>query len=318
MRKKIRVLSFVLMAAMLLPAFVALAACAEPGPSTTDNGDYEFVFEGGGEFSDGVTYHVNIKGNKDADKSFALSVDEMPILKLTGNWVLEEGKGYKLYFNDANKSFAYSRYDATTKEFTLKYNLNLGGGQGMSKVVLSCKDEEFAETYDGVGLPPLPPTFSGHGWNKTNRYDCVLYCYEDGTCLSVTNRTGVPNRSGTYTYDAAKNQYSFDFEDEQKLYGPDYYEKDNLGRDVPRYDYCVFMGDDPTLGPNKLGYRRNLPFEDGFPKFNTGAYYYTDDGEKHEYDFVTTYDEETNTFTLYYEAFAKVLMHRIVTYTPDD
>lgn len=316
MRKLLGVLLAILMLCMPLSL---LAACAPDNPDTPKPSvDYEFVFEGGGLFSDGVTYHVSIYGNKDANQSFTLHVDEMPILTLTGNWVLEQGKGYKLYFNDTNKSFAYSRFNEDTKEFTLKYNLNLGGGQGMSKVVLTCKDEAFAEEYDGVGLPPLPPTFSGHGWNKTNKYDCVLYCYEDGTCLSVTNRTGVPNRSGTYTYDAEKNQYSFEFEDERDNYLPDYFEKDELGRDVPRYDYCVFMGDDPTLGPDKLGYRRNLPYEDGFPRFNTGAYYYTDDGEKHEYDFVTTYDEETKTYTLYYEAFAKVLMHRVVTYTVDD
>lgn len=308
-------LSVILAFLIVCMSLSMLIGCSGKTENTGNtNGEYEFVFEGGGVFTDGVNYHVNIVGNKDADKTFTLSVEEFPMLVMTGNWVFVEHKGYKLYFDDTEGSFAYARYNADTKEFTVKYNLNLGGGQGRTKVVLTCKDEAFSSEYDGEGLPPLPPTFSGHGWNGTNRHDCILYCYEDGTCVSVTDKAGVPDRKGTYTYDAETNVYSFEFEDESSHYPANYIQTDADGNTFYRLDYCVFRGDDPSKG----NFRASIPTTDGFPQFTTGAWYFNEAGEKVEYEFKTTYDEATKTYTLYYEAYSKGLQHRVVTYTVED
>lgn len=312
-----KISTFLALSALLLPVML-FGACAPEGQggTETESGDPAFVYEGGGVFADGVNYHIVLTGNNDTDKTFVLKVKEMPMLELGGNYVYVENKGYKFYFNDTDKSFAYARYDAGTKEFTLKYNLNLGGGQGRSKVVLNCKDEAFAASYDGEGLPPLPPTFSGHGWNGTNRHDCVLYCYEDGTCVSITDKAGVPNRSGTYTYDAATNVYSFEFEDESSHYPANYLTQCPDGHTAYRLDYCVFRGDDPSTG----NYRSTLCSVDegGFPDFTKSAFWVDESGERHTFEFKTTYDEATKTYTLYYEAYSKGLQCRVVTYTVDD
>lgn len=315
MKEKSKLLSVILAFLIICMSLSMLVGCG--GKTKTPEqtgGDYEFVFEGGGVFTDGVNYHVNITGNKDADKTFTLSVKEFPMLVMSGKWVFVEHKGYKLYFDDNEGSFAYSRYNADTKEFTVKYNLNLGGGQGRAKVVLTYKDEAFSSEYDGEGLPPLPPTFTGHGWNGTNRHDCILYCYEDGTCVSVTDKAGVPNRNGTYTYDPVTNVYSFEFEDESSHYPANYISTDKNGNTTYRMEYCVLRGDDPSKG----NYRADLPTSEGYPQFTTSAWYYDEAGQKVEYEFKTTYDEATKTYTLYYEAYSKALQHRVVTYTVDD
>lgn len=315
MKGKRRFFSALLLAAMLLSM---LAGCTQSSAgnagSSGNNENYKFVYEGDGLFLDSVNYHINIKGNNDEEKSFVLSVDEMPTAKLTGHWDYVDGKGYKFYFDDTENSFAYARYNAETKEFTLKYKLNLGGGQGRAKVVLTCKDEAFADVYDGEGLPPLPPTFSGHGWNGTNRHDCILYCYEDGTCVSVTDKAGTPNRYGTYTYDADANVYSFEFENEEANYAANYLGSDKDGNPVYRFDYCVFAGDDPSKG----NFRANLPASEGFPDFTTSAWYFDESGNQIPFEFKTTFDEATQTYTLYYEAYSKGLQLRVVTYTIDD
>ena len=310
MRKSLGVLLAILMLCMPLALVAGCDGKGEDKPGPT--GDYEFVFEGGGVFDDGVNYHVTVYGNK--DESLSLHVAEMPTLSMSGHWVFVENKGYKLYFNDAQESFAYARYDTATEEFTVKYSLNLGGGQGNAKVTLTCKDEAFAAEYDGIGLPPLPPTFTGHGWNGTNRHDCILYCYEDGTCKSVTNKAGVPDRMGTYTYDEETNVYSFEFEDEKDHYPANYIGTAADGSTYYRLDYCVFRGDDPSKG----NFRGQIPTSEGFPQFTTSAYWIDENGEKVWYDFKTTYDEETKTYTLYYEAYSKGLQNRVVTYTVDE
>ena len=288
-----------------------VASCGTNDKPNSPN--YEFYFEGGGVFSDNVDYHVTLVGNKDKDKTLLLKVKEMPALELTGHWVLVENKGYKVYFDDSDNSFAYSRYDVNTKTFTIKYKLNLGGGQGRNKITLNYKDENFANYYDGEGLPPLPPTFTGYGWNGTNRHDCILSCFEDGTCVSITDKSGVPNRLGTYKYDTATNTYSFEFENEESHYPANYITNID-GVQYYRYDWTVLGGNDPTIA----SHRENLPLSEGFPQFTNKAFYYNENNEKVWFDFKTTYDETTKTYDLYYEAYSKGLQVRHVTYTVDD
>ena len=76
----------------------------------------------------------------------------------------------------------------------------------------------------------------------------------------------------------------------------------------------VFRGDDPSKG----NFRGSIPTSEGFPQFTTSAYWIDENGEQVWYDFKTTYDEETKTYTLYYEAYSKGLQNRVVTYTVDE
>lgn len=306
--------------AVALFAFIvfvlAFAACTKQ-QQTTD-GDYEFVFTGSGVFSDGNEYNVTITGNKDKDKTFDLRVEEMPALELDGTWVYVENKGYKLYFNDSGGSFVYSKYDTQSKEFSFKYSLNLGGGLGQTKVTMTCLDEKFSSVYDGVGLPPIPPTFTGYGWGGAkgvNKYTCTLICNEDGTCVSITDTAGIDPRYGTWEYNEETNVYSFEFEEE--VYPSNYIRprpEDN------KQSYLHGYGVLKDLEEGHTEYVQYMPVEDfdEQPQFTTSTWYYDENGNKVETPFETTYDEETKTYTLIYEAMAKRFLDRIVTYTLED
>ena len=70
-----------------------------------------------------------------------------------------EGKGYKVFLDDANGTFAYSRYNPDTKSYSLTFDYDMGNF-GQPRVVLTYLDEDFAAQYDGVGLGRKPPIFS--------------------------------------------------------------------------------------------------------------------------------------------------------------
>lgn len=93
-------------------------------PGGTVTADYEFVFTGTTEI-DNNEYHVSVYGNKDEEKSITLKIEELPMVELTGSWIFVEEKGYKIYFDDATSSFAYTKYDPAEKLFSFNYNLNL-------------------------------------------------------------------------------------------------------------------------------------------------------------------------------------------------
>lgn len=69
-------------------------------------GDYEFVFSGSVETNTGRTFTLALTGNKDEEQTLDLTVQEMPALSIDGNWTFTENKGYKIFLNDANGTFA--------------------------------------------------------------------------------------------------------------------------------------------------------------------------------------------------------------------
>lgn len=310
------IFSVVVAFCLLFAASVCLTACnGDNGGGGGNSEDKEFVFEGAATFSNGVDYSIVITGYADEEQSFLLTVKEMPILEMGGTWVMVEGKGYKLYLNDAGGTYVYTSYNVATQSFTAKVPVNLGGGFGNATVVMTCKDGGFAAQYDGIGLPPHPPTFTGHGLGGTkgnSSYDCSVICREDGTCVAVTDKTGIPDREGTYTYDAETNVYSFEFADETEAYERAFIYTKN---DVENY-YHTFgcaVGDVGSIATTEY-----LPVSEGIPHYNTSTWYYDGDGNKVETEFKTTYDEATKTYTLIYEAYCRGFVDRLVTYTVED
>lgn len=305
------VIAFVLAAVAL---FGFTACDGAQGGGTEPASQAEFVFEGQATFSNGVDYSIVITGYK--DNSFLLTVKEMPILEMDGTWTMVEGKGYKLYLNDAGGTYVYTSYDTAAKAFTAKVPVNLGGGFGSTTVTMTCADEAFASLYDGEGLPPHPPTFTGHGLGGTkgnSEYLCSLICFEDGTCVAVTDKTGIPNRNGVYTYDSETNTYSFEFEDETEAYDRAFIYENDEGVECYYHTFGCAVGDVGSTATTE-----KLPVSDGIPHYNTSTWYYDADGNKVETQFKTTYDEATKTYTLIYEAYCRGFVDRLVTYTVED
>lgn len=315
--KKSKSILTALLAAVL--ACTAFTACVPAEPDLPPEDGYEFVFSGTGVFADGNEYSVYIYGNDDAGKTFRLGVEEIPALELDGTWVYVEGKGYKLYFNDASETYVYTKYDVAAQQFSFKYTLNLSGGLGEAKVELFAKDEAFASVYDGKGLPAHPPTFTGVGWGGgggTMAVASTLVCNEDGTCISIASETGAPNRTGKWTYEEARNVYSFVFDDE--TYPSNYIKSHpDSGKLSWRHSYgAVFSSE--AGSSDYIDYIVMEDFEEQ-PQFIDSTWYYGDDGEKVVIPFETTFDEATQTYTLIYEALAKnMFLTRIVTYTVDE
>lgn len=307
----------------LMLAVVVLSLCASAftacGGSNADDGDWEFVFAGSGVFADGNEYNAVIRGNKDEDQTFVLTIEELPALELGGTWVLVEGKGYKLYFDDSGNSYSYSYYDTDTSTFSLKYTLNLSGGLGSAKINFMFRDEAFASVYDGEGLPPHPPTFTATGYGNLaalTPYYFTLICNEDGTCVSVPARADIDKRNGTYTYDEESNVYSFEFEDQE--YTSNYLFTDDDGKQYYRHMYTASVDNTLQYG---VGYSELIEYTgtESQPQFNT-AVTHTDKttGEPVTIEYKTTYDEETKTYSLIYETFAKCFLDVYATYTVEE
>lgn len=310
MKTKQRLFTLLLSALLLLVALPFFAAC-DNETIEPNTGEYEFVFEGSGTFSDGVDYHITIRGNH--DQTFLLTIKELPLLEMDGTWVLVENKGYKFYLNDYDGTYVYTTYDTTSKVFTAKVPVNLSEGLGRKTVTMTYQDAAFAAVYDGVGLPPHPPTFTGFGYGGSNGnsvYNCQIICREDGTCVSVTDKSGTADREGTYTYDAETDTYYFEFADEE--YDVSYIKSTDEGM-----AYYHTFGSAAGGTPSKAT-TETLLQSDGFPRFNTSTWYYDADGNKVETEFKTTYDAETKTYTLIYEAFCHGFCDRLVTYTLED
>lgn len=245
--------------------------------------NYRFLFRGEGDFQDGNTYHTVITGSLE-DETFELLIEELPALALNGTYVFEEGKGYKLYFEDSDSQYVYSQYDTDTKEFSFKYNLNLGEALGVTRVEYVCKDEAFAETYDGIGLGKVPPVFTGHGYGGYAAkfdLDCKLTCFEDGTAV-LNGEAVVPieTRKGTYTYDEENNVYHITLSEQAYT--------DARRTDDGKYQ-CV----------------------DGLENI-IGV-----DNPSAETEFVTVYDPETDTYSLDMQIVWFIYANIEMSYTPD-
>lgn len=280
-------------------------------PSEED--DYEFVFTGSAEIG-GRTYNATVYGNKDEGKTISLRIAELPTAELTGTWVFVENKGYKIYFDDANSSFVYTKYDTATKQFSFNYNLNIGDTNGGSgRVAFTYTDEAFAAEYDGEGLGNVPPAFTGYStyigamFALGEPVQCTLTCYEDGTCVSLsTNEVKFASqRTGTWEYDETSNQYTFTFAPEPfavntesgSAYWKFSYEAGEVSLEEAAENW-TFMG-------------------------GTGVCYWeqTTITEELPLTYTTTYDAATNTYYLVYEhgysGFSE-FADRYVAWSPDN
>ena len=294
MKKAIGKISFLFATLFLVGTIAVFAGCADdkPTPTPTPNPtNYEFVFTGEAEFNDGKTYTVSVYGNKDTEKTADVRVKELPALEMDATYVFVEGKGYKIYFNDSLKSFVYSAYDASAKTFSFKYALNLGQKLGRKMINFSYKDEAFAAKYDGVGLGPVPPVFTGIGYSGgsgTTETGITITCKEDGT---VEAKTASNVRTGTYTYNAATNVYHFEFDAQEYPSGyiRDYDKNPDNGKEYRWWDGKGNSVEWPeTEGP------RNLT-----PSIDT------------------VYDEATNTYSFTVVAVERNYVTYNVSYTPE-
>ena len=319
-----------------MSVFLLLSSMSLSLSSCGSKADYEFDFKGSAEFSTGKTYNVEIVGNKDEEQSFLLTVEENEAWELDGTWTYVENKGYKLYFDDSDDNYVYTKYDSSSKTFSFNYTLNLGAGFGTGKIKFSYKDVNFASKYDGIGLGVHPPIFTGGGWGSsyaTSWRVTNLTCYEDGTCLSTCTYKGV-TRSGKWTYDEIKNQYSFVFDVENFTgwrnvdvwtgIGNSYNQSFN---NEVTYRHCYWVGDYKTpaalkeagnaeIATDKPGRTELWLQSEGGRDYTTSTY---QNGNTNVHDFVTTYDEETKTYTLIYEQIDSFFyVDRMVSYTLED
>lgn len=184
----------------------APAATAAPTVApTADASQYEFVFTGSSDgFKDGRTLNLTIYGNM--DNTITLKVAELRQIQLGGTWVKVDHKGYKIYFDDPLETYIYTRFDEATNTLAFDYTFDCGN-QGKAGMEFTYVSEAFGADYDGVGMDRKPPEFKARLYASGQRgvSEGTLTCREDGTF-----KTG--SRTGTWDYDAALNQYNFHFE----------------------------------------------------------------------------------------------------------
>lgn len=313
MKTKTKLFAMLLAAIFVLSTVFAMAACQPNEPTPPPEEEYEFVFTGSAEIG-GRTYNATIYGNRDEEQSISLRIAELPVAELGGEWVYVEGKGYKIYFDDTNSTFIYTKYDTATNEFTFNYNLNVGDTNGGSgKVHFTCKDEAFASVYDGVGLGNVPPTFTGYTTfigamvALHEPVVCVLTCYEDGTCTSVsTNEVKYASPlNGTWSYDAEANQYTFTFEPEPFAVNTE-----------TGSTYWKFSEEPGAVSLEEASENYTVP-----PFGEQGYWVQTTITEIGPSTYTTTYDEETNTYWLIFEhgiVQESEFADRYMAYTPED
>lgn len=319
--KKHIILRSMLLVALAICLLCSLSACGE---AESPN---EFEFTGTATLDNGTEYHGKIVGDKDG--TFIFTLDEMSNVSLSGTWVKVDSKGYKLYFSDAESSYSYTKYSPDTKDFSLTYTVDLGGGYGSTKFHFTSHNEKFASEYDGVGLGNHPPIMVGGGWGGpggTTWRETKLTCYEDGTCTSLCTYRSV-SRNGTWTFDDATNTYSFSFNPEEYTYQravgvcalPGRSEGVDFGTsDTYRHYYWVgdFKNADELQAAGAEVSRAELWVWDEGPR-NYATSTWQADGEN-EIEFKTTYDEATQTYTLAYEQYDNFFYtDRMVSYTLD-
>ncbi len=190
---------------------------AAPSATAYDPANYEFVFSGNVQTATGRSFTLNMLGNKDEGKTLNLVVAEMPALNMTGHWTFEEGKGYKVFLDDASQTFAYSRYNPETKTFSVMFDYDMGNF-GQPRARLTYKDEAFAAQYDNVGLGRKPPQFALTGYTTYSHYGYgTTACLENGSAIATLTNTGAGwyfNRSGNWRFDEESNEFVIVFTDE--------------------------------------------------------------------------------------------------------
>ena len=181
-----------------------------------EQGDYEFLFTGTVQATTGRNFTLNLMGNKDEEQSLRLSVVEMPALSLDGTWTFTPNKGYKIFLEDSSGTFAYSRYDEESGNFTVQFDFNMAN-YGTARAKLTYSDPDFAQEYDGIGLGPKPPSFALEGYSTYNHYSYGTMTFqEDGTVTAQLTNTGAGwyyNRTGFWEYNEETDVYDYWFAD---------------------------------------------------------------------------------------------------------
>lgn len=172
-------------------------------------GESAIAFKGSGEIK-GVTYNVTLTCGKEEKAPFTFTVAELPELSLDGTYEYDSSKGYRFTFNDKTDTIKVPKYDATKGEFKFSYNLNLGDKYGSGEVTLTLSDTNFVPGNETFFEPFSFYNFDDNFFGMTT-LETTLTLFEDGTCtlIGVCPLTSVPTRTGTYTFDAAANKYTF-------------------------------------------------------------------------------------------------------------
>lgn len=308
MKKSPKLMTFLMNFSFIFVLILGLSACQSQNPATIEtestpqlDPQYEFAFDGSATYENGRNYNITIYGNKDAEQTVFVKVKELPYAELTGTWVMDEGKGYKIFFNDDTGTFAYSYYDPESGNFTITYDMFLGTVAGTQTVQFTFVDPDFKDSYDGVGLGKMPPIFKGVGYFAGNppRFSTEgsqIFCRDDGTCVFTQTEwpTLYTPRNGTWSYDEANNEYHFVFEPEAlNSFAPD---SENPNDVKYKNNYCS----------TQLG---NAPQREEWT--------YVEEDEPLTYDeFTAYYIEETGTYCMVAEMFCVEYIERYLTYTP--
>ncbi|MDR0856749.1 MAG: hypothetical protein LBM78_05010 [Clostridiales bacterium] len=201
MRRKLTAL--LVLSLVLLSAVIATACTKDTTPA------YAFVFTGSAEIGD-VTYDIELTADK--DNTFKLVASGFEDLPLEGTYEFVEAKGYIFRFNDAGDTEIKTHYSETLKEFYFYYDLDLGSATGAGKARMSLPDAAFVCDGEDWGWP-----FSFGYTNENvllagNTVETSILCKADGTAIASASCAiiAVPSREGTWTYDAAANQYAFE------------------------------------------------------------------------------------------------------------
>ena len=151
-----------------------------------------------------------ITGNKDG--TLLVTIEELPRLSMDGTWVLVENKGYKVYLNDGNGTYAYTKYDDTSDTFSFSTAIATGN-YGSPVVEFTYVDPAFV--YDGEGLGRKPPLFVVSGYNgAVFLQEGNITCGEDGTFISASSGGTwwcYDRNEGTWIYNEEQDQYELTF-----------------------------------------------------------------------------------------------------------
>lgn len=195
---------------------ITLMACKPTEkPDPVESHVFEFA---GNLVVNEVTYKTTLLGYD--DESFELEVDGFD--PIPGTYEIIGGKGYVFYFHDYTESIKKTSWDQATKEFSLKYTIDLGSSRGKGEAILTCKDETFVET-DANEWPFIPFTFYGETQVMgIADVTTTITMFEDGTA-SVTGTTtaGVFSaRDGVWEFDSETNVYKFVLDPLDAMGGP--------------------------------------------------------------------------------------------------
>lgn len=213
-RKHNLAIASILLASLTLGA--GLTSCNTNGGDDEDGTQTVIcTMDGAGTINE-VDYNFEIRILEE-DQEFYIKTLNTEIEEIWGEWTYTTGKGYILTFDDAYWTEKKVKYDEETNEFYLTYEVNLGSAYGKTKVKFKGDAGSFKDEYDheGWGFEPFEFGVTGADVFGMTTIDITLTCYEDLTFKTVAScpLIAVPQRTGTYVFDANEPSYTFTFSD---------------------------------------------------------------------------------------------------------